>query len=163
MAYIAIIDDKEYKIEIERTNRVLEIYLPDRKVVGTVISFNNKELFLVVDHRPYLITFDAEGRITVNGEEYNYSVADENVLRLLKTSVGTVHKTEAKVLAPMPGLVIEVEIKEGDTVKKGQGLLIIEAMKMQNEMKSPRDGVVKKVFVQKGQTVNSRDVLIIIE
>jgi pyruvate carboxylase subunit B len=67
------------------------------------------------------------------------------------------------VTALMPGLIIEIAVKEGDSVKKGQGLLIIEAMKMQNELKSPKDGIVKKIIVKKGQTVNNNDKLIVIE
>jgi pyruvate carboxylase subunit B len=63
----------------------------------------------------------------------------------------------------MPGLVIEVTVKEGDSVKAGDALLVVEAMKMQNEVKTPKDGVVKKILVQKGKTLNSGDRLVIIE
>ena len=58
---------------------------------------------------------------------------------------------------------MDIYIKEGDLLNTEQGLIVVEAMKMQNEMRSPRQGVVKKVLVKKGQTVNSGDTLIIIE
>jgi biotin carboxyl carrier protein len=65
--------------------------------------------------------------------------------------------------AVMPGLVIDINVREGDPVKAGEALLVVEAMKMQNEVKTTQDGVVKKLFVQKGKAVNSGDTLIVIE
>jgi pyruvate carboxylase subunit B len=62
--------------------------------------------------------------------------------------------------APMPGLVVKVEVREGDTVFSGQGLVIVEAMKMENELKSERDGTVKRVAVEPGQTVEKDQVLV---
>lgn len=66
------------------------------------------------------------------------------------------------VKAPMPGLIIEVKVTEGDTVKDGDVLLILEAMKMENELTSPRAGTVTQVLAKKGDTVNSGDPLIIL-
>jgi biotin carboxyl carrier protein len=62
--------------------------------------------------------------------------------------------------APLPGLVLEVMVKEGDTVKAGQPLLVMEAMKMENQIQSPFDGTVKKVFVQKGANISEGDKLV---
>lgn len=66
----------------------------------------------------------------------------------------------ASVNAPMPGSVIEVKVKEGDAVKEGDVLLILEAMKMENELTAPQAGTVSGVMVKKGDTVNSGDPLI---
>ncbi|HSQ34881.1 MAG TPA: biotin/lipoyl-containing protein [Candidatus Binatia bacterium] len=62
--------------------------------------------------------------------------------------------------APLPGLVLEVLVKEGDAVKAGQALLVMEAMKMENQIQAPFDGTVKKVFVQKGANISEGDKLI---
>jgi len=67
------------------------------------------------------------------------------------------------VKAPMPGNILNVKIKEGDNVKSGQVLLILEAMKMENEIVAPKDGVVKRVYVGPGQSVNTGDPLVDIE
>ncbi|ANF21782.1 pyruvate/oxaloacetate carboxyltransferase [Thermococcus piezophilus] len=67
---------------------------------------------------------------------------------------------EGVVTAPMPGKIIRILVKEGDEVKTGQGLLILEAMKMENEIPSPKDGVVKKILVKEGQTVDTGQALI---
>jgi len=64
--------------------------------------------------------------------------------------------------APMQGTIIAVNVKEGDAVKKGQVVAILEAMKLENEIVAHADGVIKQVLVQKGQTVNSQDNLAII-
>ncbi|MDK2783686.1 MAG: glutaconyl-CoA/methylmalonyl-CoA decarboxylase subunit gamma, partial [Thermococcaceae archaeon] len=61
---------------------------------------------------------------------------------------------------PMPGKVLRILVREGDEVKAGQGLLVLEAMKMENEIPSPRDGVVKKILVKEGDTVDTGQPLI---
>ena len=63
----------------------------------------------------------------------------------------------------MPGKVVRVQIEKGASVEKGAGVVVVEAMKMQNEMKSPRDGVVVSINVKPGDTVNAGDVLAVIE
>ena len=67
----------------------------------------------------------------------------------------------ATVTAPMPGKVLEVKVKAGDAVKSGQVLLILEAMKMQNEIMAPADGTIADVRVSAGATVNTGDVMIV--
>lgn len=67
------------------------------------------------------------------------------------------------VKAPMPGTINDVKVIQGQSVKSGQVLLILEAMKMENEIMSPKDGIVKSVYTSKGSSVNTGDVLIVIE
>jgi biotin carboxyl carrier protein len=67
-----------------------------------------------------------------------------------------------QVVAPMPGKVVRLLVKAGDTVEAGQGLLVVEAMKMQNEIRSPKSGTVEQVLVAEGQAVNSGEVLCVI-
>lgn len=69
---------------------------------------------------------------------------------------------EKSIITPIPGRVGEVKVKPGDQVKKGDILLIVEAMKMQNQILSPYDGVVKDITVTTGQTVNSNETLVVI-
>ena len=67
------------------------------------------------------------------------------------------------IKAPMPGLILEVQVKEGEEVKEGDFLLVLEAMKMENTLTAPRDGIVKTVNIKKGQTVNKDQLLIEME
>src|SRR6266704_1033037 len=64
-----------------------------------------------------------------------------------------------QITAPMPGKVVRLLVKTGDRVEAGQGLLVVEAMKMQNEIRSPKSGTVERVFVQEGQPVSAGEVL----
>lgn len=67
------------------------------------------------------------------------------------------------MLAPMPGKVVAILAAVGDTVERGQGVLVVEAMKMQNELKSHRDGTIKEIRASEGENVNAGDVLVVIE
>jgi len=164
MAYIAKIDNQEFKIDVKKEGGKFKILLNNKEIQIEVVSTGkDSQLTLIIDNQPHSVIFDADNRVSVDGEEYVAQVVDEQVQRLIKAAPQLGEEKELTVIAPMPGLVVEVEVKEGDSVKVGQGLIIIEAMKMQNEMKAPRDGIVKKIFVQKGQTVNSRETLVVIE
>lgn len=99
--------------------------------------------------------------ISVNGNKYQLNVRDK-FDELLK-SLGMDNLNAAKVneiKAPMPGLVLDIRVSEGDEVKKGDPILVLEAMKMENILKSPTDGTVKKINVKKGLAVEKNQVLI---
>jgi biotin carboxyl carrier protein len=70
---------------------------------------------------------------------------------------------EDEIHAPMPGLILEVNVSEGDTVQKGDFLCVLEAMKMENTLTAPRDGVVKSITIAKGETVEKGKLLIELE
>ena len=84
----------------------------------------------------------------------------------LRTALRHAHQGQqgtAQIRAPMPGKVIRVLLKDGDSVQANQGILVMEAMKMQNEIKSPKSGTVKKIGVTAGSAVNSGDLLAEVE
>jgi biotin carboxyl carrier protein len=78
-------------------------------------------------------------------------------------NAGGHHHGVAQIVAPMPGKVVRVHVQAGAAVEKGAGVIVVEAMKMQNEMKSPRAGVILSVNVKPGDTVNAGDVLAVLE
>jgi len=95
-------------------------------------------------------------------QRFEVRVEDERE-KALANSLTSAHETgEAKVRAPMPGLVIDVPLEVGTRVAKGQTVVVLEAMKMENDLAAPRAGVLKEVKVSKGQTVNQGDVLVVI-
>ena len=163
MAFITKIDNKEFKVDLKQEGKGFKVYLDGKPREVTVANDKGSRLTLIIDDKPFDIIWEADDHIVVGGESYNVEIFDEQVERLMKASPGKSGKRALTMKAAMPGLIIEVTVKQGDRVTEGQGLLIIEAMKMQNEMQTPRDGVVKTVKVQKGQTVNSGETLIIIE
>ena len=115
-------------------------------------------------------------RITVNGVAYDVSVEELGAGEAPAVSAPVAAATKApakkapakvagaegsvKVNAPMPGKIVAVKAKAGDSVKKGDVVIVLEAMKMENEIMSPRDGVVAGVHVAKGDSVDSGKVLV---
>jgi biotin carboxyl carrier protein len=97
----------------------------------------------------------------INGRTYNVKLKDKFDLLLEKLGMNTgVTGKVNNIKAPMPGLIIDLRVKEGDEVKTGDALLILEAMKMENIIKAPGDSVVKSVRVKKGDSVEKNQVLI---
>jgi biotin carboxyl carrier protein len=100
--------------------------------------------------------------ILVAGQRFEVKVEDERA-KLLASLVKSAAATgEAKVHAPMPGLVIGVPLEEGAIVKQGQTVVVLEAMKMENDLASPIAGIIKEIRVSKGQTVDQGQVLVIV-
>ena len=100
--------------------------------------------------------------VSIRGRSYAVTIIDPKRLRSGQNS-DRHHHGVAEIRAPMPGKVVRVQIEAGAEVEKGAGLVVVEAMKMQNEMKSPRDGVVVSINVKPGDTVNAGDVLAVVE
>ena len=100
--------------------------------------------------------------VSIHGRNYSITIVDPKRLRSGQNS-DQHHHGVAEIVAPMPGKVVRVQTEAGAAVEKGAGVVVVEAMKMQNEMKSPRDGVVVSIKVKPGDTVNAGDVLAVVE
>jgi pyruvate carboxylase subunit B len=112
---------------------------------------------LVIEER------EGEVQVLVRGRLFTSKVMDERTLLMAQRTGGGIADTgEASIKSPMPGLVVAVSIEVGQEVKAGQTVLILESMKMQNELKAPRDGVVQAVHVAAGQSVEQNKILVTI-
>ena len=100
--------------------------------------------------------------VSLRGRNHAVAIVDPKRLRSGQDSDRHLHGL-AEITAPMPGKVVRVHIETGASVEKGAGVIVVEAMKMQNEMKSPRAGVVISINVKPGDTVNAGDVLAVVE
>ena len=102
--------------------------------------------------------------IKVNGNNYSFELKDrfDELLKNLGMDK-LVGATVKEIKAPMPGLVLNILVKVGDSVKKGDAILVLEAMKMENNIKSQTDGTVKKIAVEKGNAVEKNQVLVLFE
>lgn len=135
-----------------------------------LVSTGKKTAHVLENHQSYHITFEHLGfhkrkyRVKVNNAPYDVQIS--NSLDLLIHAMGFELGAAAKVSqidAPMPGLILEVSVKEGQEVKEGDALLILEAMKMENVITSPRDAIIKSVAVGHGEAVEKKQVLITFE
>ncbi|MFQ6083363.1 MAG: biotin/lipoyl-containing protein [Candidatus Aminicenantia bacterium] len=160
-----LIANKSYKISIEQKGRVYLIDLEGRKFDVDCQFISENILSLLIDHHSYL-SYLAKDKgkiyISVGGEEF---IVEELADTTSITAIGEAESTEVEkvVTAPMPGKVIKINVSEKEKVGKNQTLVIVEAMKMENELKSPIDGVVKKILVQVNDLVDALQPLIELE
>jgi biotin carboxyl carrier protein len=105
---------------------------------------------------------DGVSIVEVDGERYRIRV-EEETRYIIRTRGGTVEATGQVLKAPMPGKVVHVEVETGQMVKPGDGLVVLEAMKMENEFRATVAGRVKEIRVAVGQAVNPGDTLVVIE
>ena len=161
--YKAIVNKRSFEITTEEGMSIVN----GEKVAADIARINGDYfhiLFRGKSFRAEIVKIDKVARqvtVKVNGVEYVVDVKNKSDLLLEKMGMqnGTAGKLNF-VKAPMPGLIIELKVKQGDTVKQNDPLLILEAMKMENVIKAPGDGVVKHVKVQKGNSVEKNQVLI---
>ena len=100
--------------------------------------------------------------VVLRGRTYEVAVVDPKRLRSGE-SAGAHHAGAAEIVSPMPGKIVRVLVQAGDQVEAGAGIIVVEAMKMQNEMKAPKAGTVVSINADEGATVNAGDVLAVIE
>ncbi len=132
-----------------------------------IINNQNGSIHCLVDNIKYEIEtvhFDREGKkmaLKINGNHYDIQIKDQFDLLIDKMGLVSSDVVDIKdVNAPMPGLVLGIQIKAGDQVKKGDTLLVLEAMKMENMIKSPIDGVIKTLSVVSGDAVDKGQILV---
>lgn len=121
---------------------------------------------MIIENDSYSVEFDEKGdevSVLLRGHLSRFDIADERKLRLRAASSGFAAEGRQTISAPMPGKVVKVFVKVGDEVTEGQGLVVIEAMKMENELKSPRAGKVTEVFAKEGTPVENGAKLVVVE
>lgn len=162
MKYATTLNDKTYLIEINDDRHVVvdgvEYTIDFTGVAGQSLY----SLLLDQDSYEAFVDENEEAwQVLLRGALYEVRVADEREERLRKASSGIgVASGEFQLKAPMPGLIVAIPVGEGQTVGRGQNLVILESMKMQNELKSPRQGTVNRVRVKAGDSVEHNQVLV---
>jgi len=164
MKYITTIDNKEFEIEVVDEQH---IRVGERLLEVDFESVSGQPVFsLILDGKSYesfVYQGEEDWEVLIRGRQYQVKVEDEREKRLKSTGGGDVTGGEFHLKAPMPGLVVAVLIEEGQEVKKGQVMLILESMKMQNELKAPRDGVMGRIRVKAGESVEQRQTLLSVQ
>lgn len=156
----AIIGEKKISLKIDGET----IDIDGKKVKPDISPTGENKYNVISNHKVYQIEVHKSGRkhfeIKVNGTMYPVLLKDELDLNLEK--MGISQKTgdmNSEIKAPMPGLIIDILANPGDEVKKGDSVLILEAMKMENVIKSPVDGIISEILVAKGDSVEKSKIL----
>lgn len=121
---------------------------------------------MLVDHQSYAVEFEDVGdeiAVQLRTQVSRIDVVDERRLRLRAATGAFSAEGKQVISAPMPGKIVKVFVKVGDDVTEGQGLVVVEAMKMENELKSPKAGKVVEVRAQEGATVENGATLVVVE
>lgn len=162
--YQVKVNDK-YNFDIEAENQSLKIN--NEPVALDSFPLNGKATHVLYQNKSYtteLVELNKEEKtavVKVNGNLYTVSVKDQFDQLLKQLGMDNLASNKIQqVKAPMPGLVLNVLASEGDEVKKGDSLLVLEAMKMENMIKSPTDGVIKKIAVKQGDKVEKNELLV---
>ena len=166
MNYIAKIQDKEFLINLEdRDGQMVAIIngkgipvqlneIDGSQVYSALIGTRSLEIEIKRNEVSYVISH--------KGNSLEYVVQDERNARLKKMmNQAVAHKFDRELKAPMPGLVVAIEVKPGQKLEKGDELIIIEAMKMENSIKAPFDCTIKEIKVQEMQVVEKGQVLVV--
>jgi biotin carboxyl carrier protein len=151
-----------FKVEFARDrDGRLSCHVDGAELPLDALSNERDVLSLLIAGRSYELRRDAD-KIALDGVVYLTEVRDPRSLRG-RRSAADASDGPKKIKAPMPGKVVRIIAPEGSEVEAGAGVVVIEAMKMQNEMKAPKKGIVKKISAPEGATVNAGDTLAIIE
>jgi len=155
------------KTNIKINGSQFEGFLNDTEVNGSFIKINDYQFHIIYNNSSYnidVVKINAADKtlvIKINSVKFNLQLKDK--YDELLHSLGMDNMAAKKITdvkAPMPGMVLNVLVQEGLAVKKGDALIVLEAMKMENILKSPSDGVVKKIIAIKGRAVEKNEVLI---
>jgi biotin carboxyl carrier protein len=167
MIYYARLTDGERRIEITKNGGIYTGNIDGTPFTADAMLLDGPDaMSLIVDNRCYEVIVTSAGKslvVSTGGEEFEIELQDELERSSKAAESGQSDQAAEEVKAPMPGVVVSVEIQEGSEVEANSPLVIVEAMKMQNEISALCGGRVKRILVKPGDVVESKQVLIVIE
>lgn len=150
-------DGQSFSVDLTPAGKSYRISIGEQTVDAQILQAEDGRLDLLIDDRrvtAYVSADNTRRWVTINGRTLVLSKSTGS------SRSGGGHHAAGELTAPMPGQVRAVNVREGETVTKGQTLLLLEAMKMEIRIQSPQDGVVRKVLVTQGQSVEREQMLI---
>ncbi len=158
------IGGKTRRLELKREGRHVRATIDGRPVEADALIVAPGVYSVLMDGRAFevRVTPKHDGlHIHSAGQDYIAQVTDPRSLRSRKAGAVSAEGRQ-QIVAPMPGKVVRLLVKAGDAIEAGKGVLVVEAMKMQNEIRSPKSGTVESLKVKEGQAVNAGEILAII-
>jgi len=164
MTYEIAIDGRQYRLDLEQVDGRWQCCVDGREIAVDAVLARPNVLSLRIGNKAYEVKCErvsGETHVWVGSQRFAAEVRDPRSLR--SRIRATDDHGPRKLTAPMPGKVVRVLVSQGAAVEAGAGVLVVEAMKMQNEVKSPKKGVIQKIVVTEGAAVNAGDVLAIVD
>jgi biotin carboxyl carrier protein len=166
MTYDVVVDGKTHRLELTRDEGAWHCTVDGQPMEVDAALTARDVLSLLIGNKQYEIkrerSLQGELHMVIGSARYAVDVQDPRSLRTRRGAQAS-EAGPQKLTAAMPGKIVRILVSEKDEVKAGQAILVMEAMKMQNEMKSPKDGRVQKILTSEGSTVNAGDTLAVIE
>ena len=161
-------------LESKKTDRIFTIKSRDNAISvddhpfdWDFVEIKKNYFHIIKDNQSFIaeiIHLDRESKevaLKINGRRFDLKVKDKFDLLLERLGMSQNSSSQIReIKAPMPGLILNIHIEEGQEVKKGEAIMILEAMKMENIIKSPGEGIVKKINVEVGQSVDKNSLLV---
>jgi biotin carboxyl carrier protein len=160
-----LIDGRKETVSIQPSQGRSRVFVGNQQVDADLAKISENVYSLILDGHSYHIVLalgDDSLCVIVDGTCYNASVLDPKRLRSDPPTFANL-LGPSPVVAPMSGKIVKVLVAVGDSVTEGQGVVVIEAMKMQNELRAPQAGKVEKVIVAESQAVNAGDILLVVQ
>jgi len=167
MFNITVNGDKTYAADLKIKNTYFSGSFNGQTVEGDFLRINAQQFHFLIKNKSFrvdVLKVNHEEKslvLKVNASKFTLHLKDKYDELLHSLGLDTLsNKKVNEIKAPMPGMVLKILVAEGDTVKKGDGLIVLEAMKMENILKSPADGTIKKIAAIKGNAVEKNQILI---
>lgn len=161
MRYDVGLGGRIYRLELQKKDAGWECRLDGKEISVQAVRVGEGALSILIDGKSFEVRHEGP-EIFIRGTRYEVSVEDPRSWRG-RSRAAQDEAGPQKLIASMPGKVVRVLASEGDSVGSGQGIVVVEAMKMQNEIRAPRAGVLKKLLAHEGMKVNSGEVLGIVQ
>ncbi|MFN8008139.1 MAG: biotin/lipoyl-containing protein [Terriglobia bacterium] len=164
-SFEAIISKRSKLLQFDWGENSGIVSIEDRQIQLDVVHVSPQEYSFLMDNQSFDVSVqevNGASQVLVNGRHFEVVLRDP---KKLKKGSGMIEDAAGpmSVSAPMPGKVVKLLVDVGAEVQEGQGVAVVEAMKMQNELKSPKSGVVEKIFVKENQPVNAGEKLLVVK
>lgn len=164
MIFDAVVDGRALRVEVRRANGRFAVTLAGRSMEIDFVAAGPHFASLLVEGKSYEVALEPrEGGYDVSLPDATLEVQLQDASRAAAGLAKKAAHGPARVQAPMPGKIVRVLVPVGQEVAAGQGLVVMEAMKMENELRAARAGRVREVKVAEGQTVETGALLVVLE
>lgn len=166
MSYLVTIEGTTYTVSLDDRESRVALRIDGRPVEIDMAAIQGDQFYsLLIDGRSYTAVAATQGEqreVRVNGVSSSVTVEDEQLARLRGRVKSRRRAGGEQIKAPMPGRIVSISAAVGDSVESGHGVVVIEAMKMENELRAHAGGTVKEILAREGDTVDKNTVLMVI-